>query len=222
MSKLVRVATFLAAVFVVTACTSGSPTTPASSPSAGPSIETSSSPLASAIASAMAATPAATVAASASAGPTSFTSKIYGYSLTVPAGWTGVQASAAWDGNRAPGHEVPQADQFIGPAAASSWAYAAPTTKDLAGYVKERIAANAADHAATCPATPDAEDPIEVGGAPATLLAWNCGILINGAVTVYNGTGYLFGFRDPAVHAATNAADRAAFLQLLHSVRFPD
>ena len=48
----------------------------------------SSSPLASAIASATAATPAATVAASASAGPTSFTSKIYGYSLTVPAGWT--------------------------------------------------------------------------------------------------------------------------------------
>ena len=88
MSKVVRVATFLAAVFVVTTCTSGSPRTPASSPSAGPSIETSSSPLASAIASATAATPAATVAASASAGPTSFTSKIYGYSLTVPAGWT--------------------------------------------------------------------------------------------------------------------------------------
>ena len=87
--------------------------------------------------------------------------------------------------------------------------------------MKERIEANAVDHAATCPATPDAKDTIEIGGAPGRMLAWNCGILINGAVTVYDGTGYLFGFRDPAVHAATDAADRAAFLQLLHSVYFP-
>jgi hypothetical protein len=156
-----------------------------------------------------------------SAATTSFASKTYGYSLTVPAGWTVVQASAAWDGNGAPGHDIPQADQFVGPAASSAWAYAAPTTKDLAGYVKERIAANAADHAATCPATPEAEDRIDVGGEPGTLVAWNCGILINGAFAVHNGTGYLFGFRDPAVHASADVADRVAFLELLHSVKFP-
>ncbi len=53
------------------------------------------------------------------------------------------------------------------------------------------------------------------------LIAWNCGILINGAVTVHNGRAYVFGLRDPAVHAATDPADRATFLTMLESVRSP-
>lgn len=162
-----------------------------------------------------------TAAARASVGTTTFTSTTYGYSLMVQTGWTTVQASMAWDGNEAAFHDVPQADQFVGPAAASSWAVAAPTLKDLAGYVKERIAANAAVPGGRCPATPDAEDPIEIGGEPGTLLAWNCGILINSAVTVHDGIGYAFGFRDPSVHAATDPTDRAILLELLESVGFP-
>ena len=128
----------------------------------------------------------------------------------------------AWDGKGAPFHDVPQADQFVGPAAASAWFFGAPTTMDLAAKVKESIAANAAEHGNTCPAVPEAKDPIKIGSEPGTLLAWNCGILINSGIAVHKGTAYLFGFRDPAVHAATDPADRAAFLELLRSVRFPD
>jgi hypothetical protein len=198
MGMATRAAPILAVLFLG-ACSSGSAGPPASpSPSEAPP---SPSP---------------------SAAPTTFVSKTYGYSLTLPGGWTSVQATAAWDGKGAPGHGVAEADQFVGPAAASSWAFAAPTAKDLAAYVKERIKANAAEHGDTCPATPDAQDPIEIGGQPGTLLAYNCGILINGAVTVDNGVGYLFGFRDPSVPAATDAADRELFLELLKSVHLAD
>jgi hypothetical protein len=37
---------------------------------------------------------------------------------------------------------------------------------------------------------------------------------------VDHGVGYWFGFRDPAVHAANDPADHAAFVQILKSVRF--
>jgi hypothetical protein len=198
-----RAATYLAVTLVVAACAGGTPSAPASSPSAPGS------------------TPTATKAGP-SASPTSFTSKTYGYSLTVPAGWTVIQASAAWDGKGAPFHDVPEADQFVGPAAASAWFFGAPTTKDLKAKVNESIAANAASHGNTCPAVPDVQDPIQIGSEPGVLLGYNCGILINTGITVHKGIAYLFGFRDPAVHAATDPADRAAFLELLKSVQFPD
>ena len=53
------------------------------------------------------------------------------------------------------------------------------------------------------------------------LVEWNCGILINVAVTVHDGVAYLFGFRDLGVHAATDPADRAALQGLLDSMQFP-
>jgi hypothetical protein len=152
-----------------------------------------------------------------------FVSKTYGFSLTLPGGWTSIQASEAWDGKgEPPSSDAAEADRFVGPAAASSWAYAAPTAKDLAAYVKENIEATAKYHGDTCPATPEAQDPIEIGGQPGTLLAYNCGILINNAVTVDKGVGYLFGFRDPSVQAATDAADRELFLELIKSVNLAD
>ena len=224
-TTVIRAASLLLAI-VVAACTSGQASTPASSPIAVASVAASSIPtpssMPSASASAAAATPVPTVAASSSAGPTAFTSKTYGYSLTVPAGWSVIQATAAWDGKGAPFHDVPEADQFVGPAAASAWFFGAPTTKDLAGRVKEAIAANAAEHGNTCPAVPQVKDPIVIGSEAGTLLGYDCGILINSAIAVHKGKAYLFGFRDPAVHAATDPTDRAAFLQLLKSVRFPD
>ena len=172
-TTVIRAASLLLAI-VVAACTSGPASTPASSPIAVASVAASSIPtpssMPSASASAMAATPVPTVAASSSAGPTSFTSKVYGYSLTVPAGWTIIQATAAWDGKGAPFHDVPEADQFVGPAAASAWFFGAPTTKDLAGKVKESIAANAAEHGNTCPAVPQVKDPIVIGSEAGTLL----------------------------------------------------
>jgi hypothetical protein len=221
MSNIVRAAACLTAVLVFAACASGS-TAPASSPAAAASLVTTPSPVASPVATAKPATSAPSVAPSVSAVPTKFNSKTYGYSLTVPAGWSVIQASEAWDGKGAPFHDVPQADQFISPEPASAWFFGAPTTKDLAAKVKESIAANAADHGNTCPAVPNINDPIEIGGQPGVLLGYDCGILINSGITVHKGRAYLFGFRDTAVHAATDPADRAAFLELLKSVRFPD
>lgn len=225
MPKIGRAAAALAVTLILVACTSGSPSVAPSSPTAAPSVAASiaatPSPVASAAATAKPATPAPSTAASPAAGPTIFTSPIYRYSLTVPAGWTVIPATAAWDGTGAPFHDVPEADQFIAPGGESAWFFGAPTTKDLAGRVKESIAANAAAHGNTCPAVPEINDPIKIGSEPGRLLGYNCGILINNGLSVHKGVAYLFGFRDTSVHAATDPADRAAFLALLASVQYP-
>ncbi len=226
MPNVVRAATCLAVALALAACAAGSPAAPTATPGpsslAAASLEATPSPAASAVATPKPVTPAPSVVPSGSAGPTKFTSAIYRYSLTVPVGWTTIQATAAWDGKGAPFHDVPQADQFVGPAAASAWFFGAPTAKDLAARVKESIAANAAEHGNTCPAVPNAQSNVKIGNEPAVLLAFDCGILINNAIAVHKGKAYLFGFRDPAVHAASDPADRAAFLALLESVRFPE
>ena len=86
----------------------------------------------------------------------------------------------------------------------------------------ETIAATTADHGDTCPPVPESQEPIEIGSEPGVLLSYDCGILINIAVAVHDGVAYVFGFRDPAVHAATDPADRETFLGLLESVTYPD
>ena len=89
--------------------------------------------------------------------------------------------------------------------------------------MKATIQGTVEDHGDTCPkAIPDAQHPIEIGGQPGMLLAWDCGLLIDQAVTVRDGVGYFFGLRDPTVQAATDAADRRLFFELLDSVRFAD
>jgi len=224
MSKIGRAATLLAATLVLVACSAASPAGSPSAPAvtAAPSIVVTRSPVASVVAATpVPATPAPSTAASPAAGPISFTSPIYGYSLTVPAGWTVIAASAAWDGTGAPFHDVPEADQFIAPGGESAWFFGAPTTKDLTGRVKESIAANAAAHGNTCPAVPEINDPIKIGSEPGRLLGYDCGILINNGLSVHKGVAYLFGFRDTSVHAATDPADRAAFLALLATVKYP-
>jgi hypothetical protein len=221
MLNTMRAAASLVMASLVVACSGGSPLSSASTPAAAASLAASPSAVPSVAASQLA-SQAPSVAPSASTSPTPFTSATYKYSLTMPGGWTSIQATAAWDGKGAPFHDVPEADQFVGPAAASAWLVAAPTTKDLAATVKEAISANAAEHGNTCPPVPEMQDPIKIGGDPGTLIAYNCGILINTGITVHKGVAYVFGFRDPAVHAATDPTDRAAFLALLESVRFPN
>jgi hypothetical protein len=211
MLTLARLALSFLAAIAVAACSGGSaPVTPAPS-AVAPTAAPSPSPVAVA-----AATPVPGVSSS----PTTFTSKTYGYSLTLPAGWTSIQATAAWDGQGAPSHDVPEADQLVGPGAASAWFFGAPTTSDLAAQVKATIAGTATEHS-ECPPVPDVTDPITIGGDPGTLLAFDCGILINNAISIHDGKAYVFGFRDPAVHAATDPTDRATFLQILESVDYP-
>lgn len=171
-------------------------------------------------------TPVPSAAPSASptpAGPTSFSSPLYRYSITLPAGWTSVASMVAWDGVSMPGHEDASVDLFspsVGSVAI--WAFAGPVALDLAGFTKDRIVANHRDHGDTCPPPlPEVTQPIKIDGQPGTFLAWNCGILINLAITVHGGIGYVFAMRDMSVHAATDPTDRAILMSIVESAHLP-
>jgi hypothetical protein len=150
-----------------------------------------------------------------------FTSPVYGYTVLVPAGWTSASAILRWDGTKQPGPDA-ETDQFVGPGDLTAWAFAGPFSGDLTAFVADRIAATARDHSDTCPvAEPELNEPLQIGGQPWVLLGWNCGALINTAVTVRAGVAYTFNFRDLGVRAATEPDDRAIFLSMLDSVELP-
>jgi hypothetical protein len=192
---------------------------------AGPAVTPSPAPASSLIA------PTATVAATPVARPSSvptpalpvaFTSRVYGYSIVVPAGWAIGPAALQWDAASSPGHTDPVVDKFASPADVSAFAFAGPVTVDLTGFVQATIAWTVRDHGDTCPATgPEKTEPIEIGGEPGMLLSWNCGILVNDAVLVRGGTGFVLVMRDLSIAAATDPADRAILEVLLDSITFP-
>jgi hypothetical protein len=164
-----------------------------------------------------------TATASSSTTPVVFTSTPYRYSITLPIGWVAEPATTTWNGVGAPNFMDSAVDVF-GPANASVTfgvsAAAAPTTSLLAPWVALGIAENFRIHGDTCPQTPDSVVPVTIGGQPGTLVAWNCGILINSAYTVVNGYGHIFTFRDPFTQAATDPTDHATFASMLGSVVF--
>jgi hypothetical protein len=149
-----------------------------------------------------------------------FTSRLYPYSISVPAGWTATWAAARWDGSGAPDRQDLTVDVMVSPGTAVALGQSAPTTKGLSKYVADAIVANYQVHRATCPEQPESVEPVTIGGEPGKLLAWNCGIMVNQAFTVHAGQAYRFTFVDEAVHAATNPADKATFIALLASVQF--
>lgn len=150
-----------------------------------------------------------------------WTSTVYGYSLTVPAGWASHPAVTAWDGTGLPGHDEPEADLFDNAGPTSLWVLSTPTTRTLADQVKQVIAGTVTDHSDTCPPAPATQEPVTVGGEPGVLLSYDCGLLINLWVAVHDGMAWVFGFRDAAIDAATDPADRTRFLEVLESVTFP-
>jgi hypothetical protein len=151
---------------------------------------------------------------------TTFTSTRYGYAVRLPVGWTSAPATRSWDGRSGLSSDSSTVDQFSSSSAAGSWGVAAPWKGHLAAYADFLVAWNARYHGDTCPAQPKARSRITIGTRPGVLLSYDCGILINVAGVVDHGVGYWFGFRDPAVHAANDPADHAAFVQILKSVRF--
>lgn len=212
-----RFALALGALIAVAAC-------------AGPAVTPSPAPASSVIAPTATVAPtsiAATPVASPSSVPTpalpvAFASRVYGYSIVVPGGWAVGSAVLPWDAASSPGHTDPVVDKFASPSDVSAFAFAGPVTVDLAGFVEDTIAWTVRDHGDTCPATaPEKIEPIEIGGEPGMLLSWNCGILINDAVLVREGTGFVLVMRDPSVAAATDPADRAILEVLLDSITFP-
>ena len=129
----------------------------ASSATAGPSAPPTRSPAATA------STPAAARI---------FSSRHYGYTEALPAGWTGGQATQQWNGTGSPGDEDSIVDLFQGPGGVEAWAIATPTRENLATYTRTTARAAAAAH--PCPATPQTDQAITIGGAPAQLLSMQC------------------------------------------------
>jgi hypothetical protein len=151
------------------------------------------------------------------------TSRHYGYTETLPAGWRlATQASRRWNGKGAPGDGDNVVDLFVGPGGVEAWVVAAPTKKNLAAYAIRTVRVAGAVH--SCPAVPQSNRAITIGGAPARLLDTQCpagsGFLVEIAVTVHDGIGFAIGSQNPSGIVPTDQpADRAAFRKFLAGIR---
>jgi hypothetical protein len=151
-------------------------------------------------------------------------SRHYVYTETLPRGWRLLsQATRQWDGKGAPGYETNVVDLFQGPGGVQAWAYATPTPKSLAAYMTKTIRVSRGAHPCSAPQTDQA---ITIGGAPARLVSMQCpagsGFLVEIAVTVRNGTGFVFASQNPAGITPTDQpADRAAFSKFLAGIQLP-
>ncbi len=150
------------------------------------------------------------------------TSRLYGYTETLPAGWRlARQATRQWSGTGGPGYDRPVVDLFAGPRGVQAWADATPTRQNLAAYTARIIRASRAAHPCS---PPQSDQAITIGGAPARLRGMQCpagsGFLVEIAVTVHNGTGFVFASQ-PA--PGTTRADQpaAAFRNFLAGIRLP-
>lgn len=147
-----------------------------------------------------------------------FTSRTYGYTETLPAGWrSGGPARHRWDGKGAPADTASASDFFMGPHGVEAWAYAAPVKENLAAYTTTTIRAVRAAHPCSAPQTNQA---ITIGGASARLLAMQCparsGFLVEIAVTIHHGTAFVFLSQN---RAGPTSTDRAAFREFLTGIR---
>lgn len=170
------------------------------------------------------------------AAATDFTSPTYGYTVTLPAGWTVYPATEKWDGTSAIGHDDPIVDQLLAPEVSGRcqtvfvcgpvlWAYAATTNQSLTDYVTARDAADAQDHACG-PPRPERQERITIGGAQGLLETSHCpedetGILILEAVTIHSGVAYSFFLQEPSHERAVEPADHSDLLALLKTVKLP-
>jgi hypothetical protein len=150
------------------------------------------------------------------------TSGYYGYTEALPAGWRlARQATRQWNGTGGPGYDRPVVDLFAGPRGVQAWAFAAPTRKSLRSYATAIIRASRAAHPCAPPQTSQA---IRIGGSPARLLTMQCparsGFLVEIAVTVRNGTGFVFASQ-PAPGVTGTDQPAAAFRTFLAGIRLP-
>ena len=162
---------------------------------------------------------AAASASLAAAGP--FVSEHYGYTIRMPSGWSGAQATQTWDGQGAPGFDTPFVDLFDAPVGVA-WSYAAPTDLTLTAYTKKTEHAAATEH--PCPKKPERDTATRIDGTPARFLLMHCpatdGILVLLGITVHDGNAFTFAFQGPPGNQATENEEGAEFLKLLAGVRF--
>ena len=150
------------------------------------------------------------------------TSRHYGYTEALPARWRLVsQATRQWNGRGGPGYDTPVVDLFAGPRGVQAWALATSTRQNLAGYTTTVIRASRAAHPCSPPQSTQA---ITIGGAPARLVGMICpagsGFLVEIAVTVHNGTGFVFASQ-PAPGTTGAGQPAAAFRTFLAGIRLP-
>jgi hypothetical protein len=205
MSKVATLGALLAAVTVIASC-SASGSSGSSSPAASGAATSSSSRASQSI----------------PPEPTTFTSATYRYAVTLPGGWFSIQALEKWDGQSDLTFDYSAQVDHFGSGSTAVIAAAAPWKRDLAAYARFWVGWTERYHGEDCPPEPDTRNPITIAGEPGVLLAYNCGIVINQAITVRNGVGWVFSFRDLGVAAATDPTDHATFLKILRSVQLPD
>jgi len=120
----------------------------------------------------------------------------------------------------APGDDDSVVDLFNGPGGVEAWAIAAPTKQSLGAYTTATTRASAAAH--PCPATPQTDQAITIGGEPARLLNMQCpagsGFLVEIATTIHDGTAYVFTSQNPT-GSGDPSADRAAFRAFLAGIQ---
>jgi hypothetical protein len=152
-----------------------------------------------------------------------FTSRHYGYTETLPRGWRlAREATHRWDGTGGPGYDTNVVDLFQA-GGVQAWAIAAPTKQSLPAFTARTIRASRAAHPCSPPQTNQA---ITIGGAPARLLGMQCpagsGFLVEIAVTVHHGTGFVFTSQNPlGATPIDQPGDRAAFRKFLTGIRLP-
>jgi len=162
---------------------------------------------------------------------TTFTSPRYGYSVTLPKDWMVVPATATWDGRSASGFDDPTVDQWVAPSvqnrcqaafvcAPTLWAFAGPTSLDLAGWVASQDVAAEHDHGC---GPRDSKTAITIDGSPATLERGLCdaatGPFLEFAYTVRNGTGYAFLLQDNVIEPRVETLDDADLRALLATIQ---
>ena len=186
-------------------------------------------------------TPAATLApVTTPSGPTpypsrtTFASPLYGYEVTLPAGWTVIPATAAWDGKSPVGHDDPIVDQLLPPkqtdrcagiylCAPNGWAFAVRSHLTLAEWVAQGNATDHADH--PCAVEPETSEPIRIDGVAGVLETKHCepvtGILVMWVRVVSHGVAYAFCLQDQSNQRAVEPRDRADFLAMLAAIDLP-
>ena len=144
-----------------------------------------------------------------------FSSRLYGYTVALPAGWV-AQPGQRWGDLGAPG----PVDIFRGRPYVWAWAFAVPRPANPAAYATA-ITRTAAQ--LPCPVAPQTIQAVTIGGVPAGLIGMRCpprgGVLMLTAVTTRGQSALVVTFEDSSGMSAAERADRAAFREFLAGIR---